>query len=203
MVIEHIFDTIQLILNKNRRGSIKVSQLRIAVKAAVTDFYNEELDDYRVTGIIPSSLKPFVKDSSTLTLTSGVVATPNDFTKEIIFKTEYGDEGEFLTPEAFNDRLRSRIVAPTGEFPVAKVQDNKIIVQPDEIEKIILTYFRIPTDFVYATTTDGDGRGYTFNSGASTDTEFGLEYSGNIIKKALTYLGVAVQNKEAAEFGLS
>lgn len=202
MVIEHIFDTINLVFNKSRRGSVKVSQITTAVIAAQLDYFNEQLEIYRSTGVIPAPLKPFIRDA-TITLTSGVGALPTLFSKEITFITDCGAEGEFLSHEAFDDRKRSLIVPPTEEFPVAKIQNNTIVVLPSDTAKITLTYFKSPADIVYATTTDGDGRGYTFNSGGSTDIEFRSEYSQPIIKLALQYLGVGLQNADAANFGLS
>ena len=204
MVIEHIFGGIDLVLNKARRGSVKTSQVITAVKSAAQDFYNSELDAYRAAAIIPSSLRKFVKTVS-VSITSGEGPLPSDFAKEITFVTDCGSEGDLLSPGAFNDRKKSFIIPPTEDHPIAKVQDGKIIVDPDETDLLDLTYFRTLSDppFVYATTTDGDGRGKTFNSGASTDIEIGIEYSGEIIKRALVYLGVANQNKDAAEFGLT
>jgi hypothetical protein len=199
MVIDHIFSTIAFLSNKNRRGVLKHQDINLAVKSAQSDFYNDELKIYRETGIIPTSIKRFVK-STELTIINGEAALPVDFSREVSFLTDYGQEGDFLHPEAYQDRKNSYIIPPDEEFPIAKIQDSKIIIEPDDLQKITLTYFRTPVDFAYSVAVDGDGRGYTITG--TTDIEFGIEYSNEIIRRALLYLGVSMQNKDVEQIGI-
>lgn len=202
MIIEHIFDTITLILNKNRRGFVKTSQKSTAVTAAMYEFFDSEVEIYRKTGFIPESIKKFVK-TLPLTLTSGVSNLPSDFVQEVTFDTDCGSQGTFLTQEEYLDRVNSTILDPDQENPIAKIQNGQIIVAPDEFTTINLVYIRIPTAFVYATTLSGDSRSESFNSGGSTDIEFGYAYTGDIIRRALAFLGVAFQNNEALQVAIN
>lgn len=202
MVIEHIFDTIALILNKNRRGFVKTSQKITAVKQAMYDFFTSEVNVYRNTGVIRASVKPFVKTVDII-LVDGNGNLPSDFAQEIVFESSCGSEGTFLTQEEFKDREKSTILAPDQQNPIGKIENSKIFVQPDEFTGVSLVYIREPVDFVYATTTAVDGRSISFDVGASTDIEFGIEDSGEIIRIALLYLGVAFQNKEAMELAIA
>jgi hypothetical protein len=202
MVIQHIFDTITLILNKNRKGFVKTSQKNIAVRAAMFGFFLQEVEIYRKTGVINASVKPMVKTTNII-LTSGLGNLPSNFSQEISFETSCGKEGTLLTPEEYMDRKNSSILAPDQENPIAKIENKKIYIQPDEFIAIDLVHFREPAEFVYATTLAGDGRSETFNPAGSTDIEFGYEESEEIIKRALVYLGVAFQNNEAFQLGLS
>jgi hypothetical protein len=200
MVISHIFDSIRLVLNKTRRGFVKKSEISTAIKMAINDLYNNELEWYRTEGIISSKIKRFV-ESASVTLTTGLGPLPVDFVKEISFSTNAGWEGTFLTPEEFKDRENSLILTPDEENPIASIRDNKIIVRPSDLPSVTLDYFRAPVDFIYATTADGDGRGEVFNSGASTDVEFDVVVSGEIIRRSLLYLGAGKQNQEALQIG--
>lgn len=202
MTIEHIFDTITLILNKNRRGFVKTSQKVTAVHAAMYDFFNGELEAYRKTKFIPASVKKFSKPA-TLTLTSGSANLPTDFSQEISFETSCGKQGTFLTIEEFLDRKNSSILDPDQDNPIAKIENGKFVIQPDEYISVILNYFRVPNEFVYATTVSGDSRGETFNEGGSTDIEFTIDHSFSIIRRALMYLGVAFQNNEALQLAMA
>jgi hypothetical protein len=202
MTIDFIFDIVNLVLNKNRRGFIKTSQKVTAVKSAMYSFYSDELEVYRKTGVIPSSIKKFAK-SSPLTLTNGSANLPTDFNQEINFETDSGYEGTILTPEEYLDRKNSFIIAPDQENPIAKIENGKIYVQPDEFTTITLTYFRIPTAFVYATTVAGDNRSETFNSGASTDIEFSIEFAWEIARRSLLTLGAGFQNAEALQLAVN
>jgi hypothetical protein len=173
-----------------------------AVKMAVNDLYNSELDLYRQTGLISSKIKRFVKTGS-VTLTSGAGPLPSDFVREINFVTNTGKEGTILTQEEFQDRVTSYILGPDDDNSIGKIQDNQIIIEPEEYPSIDLDYFRAPVDFVYATTPDGDGRGETFDAGNSIDVEFDTTVSGEIIRRALLYLGAGTQNQEAVVIGMS
>jgi hypothetical protein len=202
MVIEHIFDTIALILNKNRRGFVKTSQKITAVKQAMYDFFTSEVNVYRKTGVLTASVKPFVKTIEII-LVDGNGNLPPDFAQEVVFETSCGNEGTFLTQEEFKDREKSTILAPEQQNPIAKLENSKIFLQPDEFTGLNLVYIRTPVDFVYATTVDVSGRSVSFDEASSTDIEFGVEDSGEIIRIALLYLGVAFQNKEAMELAIA
>lgn len=202
MTIEHIFDTITLILNKNRRGFVKTSQKVTAVHAAMYDYFNSEVEIYRKVKIIPASVKKFSKPAA-LTLTNGTANLPTDFTQEISFETSCGKQGVILTIEEYLDRIHSSILDPDQENPIAKIENGKIVVAPDEYTSVTLNYFRVPNEFVYAVTVAGDGRSETFNEGASTDIEFTIDHSFSIIKRALMYLGVAFQNNEALQLAMA
>lgn len=202
MTIEHIFDTITLILNKNRRGFVKTSQKITAVTAAMYDFYTSQVELYRKTGFIPSAVKKFVKPA-TLILTTGSANLPTDFSQEVTFETSCGSQGVFLTPEEFRDRVNSSILDPDQQNPIAKIENDKIVVLPDEFTDVSLIYFRLPNPFVYATTVSGDSRSEVFDESSSTDMEFSLEDSGEIIRRALLYLGVAFQNQEALQLAVN
>ena len=202
MVIEHIFSAIRLVLNKKRKGFVKTSEISTALKMAVNDLYSFELDLYRKTGVISSKLKSFVKTAS-VTITSGEGPLPADFVKDINFLTNAGKEGTILTPEEFNDRTSSLILQPDEDDPIAKVQDDTLFVSPIDLPSVDLIYFSAPVDFVYDTTVDGDSRGENFNAGGSTDIQFDVTVSGDLIRRALLYLGVGFQNDGAAQVGSS
>lgn len=202
MVIEHIIDIVTLILNKNRRGFVKTSQKVSAVRAAMYDFYNAELEVYRKTKVIPESIKKFTKPLP-ITLTSGVANLPGDFVQEITFEANCENQGVFVTIEEFQDRIFSSILNPDQENPIAKIQNGTIVAAPEELLSLTLIYFRIPTDFVYGTTLAGDSRSETFDVTTSTDIEFGYAYSFEIIRRALLYLGIAFQNEEALKLAIS
>src|SRR5262245_52396507 len=131
MTIEHIFDTITLILNKNRRGFVKTSQKATAVTAAMYDFFDSECEVYRKTNVIPASIKKFSKPA-TIVLTNGTGNLPTDFAQEITFETDCGSQGVILTVEEFKDRVHSSILEPDQQNPIAKIENGKIIVEPDE-----------------------------------------------------------------------
>ena len=202
MVIEQIFDTINLVLNKQRRGFVKTSQKITAVTAAMYDFFRSEAEFYRKTGVLPASLKEFVKPVE-LVVTDGIANLPTDFAQEVSLETDCGSQGVFLSPEEYYDRLQSSILDPDQANPIAKCINGKLYIAPDEFTTITLTYLRTPSEFTYATTVAGDGRSETFNEAGSVDIEYGMEFSNEIARRALAYLGVAFQNAEAFQLAIN
>lgn len=214
MTIDLIVRLIVLLFNKYRRGQIKLPNILDVIKAAINQFYFEELKKFRESSkdIIPEPLKNYVITSAVSlttnaawgTATSGLPTvaytgqqqTAIAFVKGITFVTDNGYEGTILQPSEFADRMYSLIIPPTNEFPIAKIENNAIFVKPASINKINLTFFRLPLDFVYATTADADGRGYTFNPGGSTDTDLNPTYVFEIVKRAAVILGIPYQNPD-------
>ena len=203
MVIEHIFNMITMVLNKDRRGFVKTSQKTLAVKQAQYDYFDTQVEVYRKTRVIPACIRKFVKTATITPLTSGSANLPTDFAQDASGETSCGRELTIVTQEEWMDRIHSEILAPDQQNPIAKIENGKIYVQPDEFTGIDLVYFRKPNDFVYATTVSGDGRSEIFDSGSSTDIEFSIEHTREIVRRALLYLGVSFQNKEAFEFAVN
>jgi hypothetical protein len=217
MTIDLIVQSLFLLFNKYRRGQINLINVRLAIKIALYQYYNNELDKYRNgrNDVIPEPIKNYV-------ITQPITLTPNTngsafatlpvvaytgsqqtsstaFAKGITFTTDYGYEGTIVQQEEFADRMISQILPPTNEFPIAKIQSNSIYVLPAQILRIQLTYFRLPTDFVYAVTNDADGRGFVFNAAGSTDIDINPLYMGEIVKRAAVILGIPYQNPDLGD----
>lgn len=206
-----------MLFNKYRRGQVKITNVTYAIKLALYEFYNEELNKYRtgMNDVIPVTISNYVT-TQPITLSSpnpnpvggatailplatytGALQTSTiAFSKAITFFTDFGFEGTIVQPEEFADRMASLIIPPTNEFPVAKVQGGSIYVLPTQITRINLTYFKLPVDFNYAVTYDADGRGFVFNPSGSTDTDINPLFAGEIAKRAAVILGIPYQNPD-------
>lgn len=299
MTIEAIFDTIQLIANKKRRGFIKTGDLQLYVQAAIRDLHNELLDEFRAGGKLPDKLRPFrttsavsftsgsatlptdfadvvsfqgtvsgedyeakvartdlewvqrnktnlfkdarifapdhwFKKEGTIALTGGVGSLPSDYVDNLGVFTASGEEGNIVSEEEYHELVKSKICAPTTAEPIGRIRSNQVEVNPSSIASINITYYafptqyvplvrttganveilpvsvasgklhyiKTPTEIVYNTTTDVDGRGVTFTSTGSTDTEFEENAINDIVAKALIYLGMTLQAPELAQFEL-
>lgn len=202
MTIDLIFQAIRMILNKERKGFVKTSQIVYAMKLGIQNYFVKNLDEYRASGIIPDAIRPMVK-IATVTLTNGSGSVPTGFEKEVSFTVPGINNfaGDFLPNDEFRDRRNSVIVGPTQDDPIAEIIGNTVRVEPSDTASIELIYIGKPIDIVYAETIDGDGRGSTFNSGGSTDTDFTISNVPDLVKEALVYLGVKQQDQPAAQLG--
>ena len=86
------------------------------------------------------------------------------------------------------------IAHPVEKRAVAMVQGSNLLVNPTTATTAKYTYIATPTILVYATTTDGDGRGKSFNDGSSTDTDFLYASAGDLVARSLFYLGLRNQD---------
>lgn len=75
MTIDLIFQSIRMVLNKERRGFVKTSQIVYAMKIGIQNYFVKNLNEYRATGIIPDPIRPMVK-TATVTLTNGSGTLP-------------------------------------------------------------------------------------------------------------------------------
>jgi len=217
MTIDLIVQWIVLLFNKYRRGQIKLVNVQYAIKLALYQFYNEELAKYRygTNDVIPETIKNYVITQAitlttpnptptggatallpTATYSGSLQTATNAFSKAITFFTDFGYEGTLVQPEEYADRMVSLIIPPTNEFPVAKVQSGSIFVLPAQVNRINITYFKLPVDFNYAVSYDSDGRGFSFNAGGSTDIDINPLFSSEIAKRAAVILGIPYQNPD-------
>lgn len=198
--IGYIVDTIEMTLRKERRGILKKSQIQTAVRVGVNNLFNKLLVQYRITGLVPTPLQPFIS-TVTLSLTSGATPVPENFSKEITFyiPSVNSNPAVFMNRAEFQERNNSILMPPSELDPVGIIESNYIHVRPINTTSITFTYIKKPTDVVIGTTASLDGRSASYDDASSVDTEFYVEYSPDIIKEALQFLSVPHQDPNAAQ----
>lgn len=190
---ESVYNGITLILNKERRGVVKPSQITGAIELAYDEILIELTGEFKKSGIVPSSLEFYVTND-TLTFSSGLADTP----------TDYMDSGSLVYDEEvmvdivdndmeWADRLSSKLIPPSEEYPIARVLKDKIQISPNTMTTgFVFNYIERPDAWFSITwTVDGDGRGKTIN----TITDY-VKFKKNLIpeaiKKALVYMGATL-----------
>jgi hypothetical protein len=195
-----IYNTIQQTLRKNRQGTLRVSEVQMAINIGISNFFEKQLRLFRVSGFIPAPLEPLVT-TETISLSSGSASVPSDFAKEVTFYVREinGTPAEFLNISEFIDRQTSQILNPTRENPIGTIAAGNISVYPSDIDEIEFTYIKRPIEVDIATTVSG--RMLEYDDSNTTDTDIRPEYAPNIIKEALMFLGIQEQNPGAVELG--
>lgn len=202
--IGFILEAIEMTLRKERRGMLKKSQIQTAVRVAINNYFDKQLSLYRASGILPSPLHTLVK-TSTISLTLGNSALPADFCKEITFyiANVNSNPAEFLDKAQFEERKNSVLIPPTDIDPIGTIGGGYIYVRPSTVQQIILTYIKVPTEIVIATTSSVDGRNLDYNDSSSVDTDFGIESVPDLIKESLQFLSIPQQDEGAASLGVT
>lgn len=119
MSIESIVETIKLLLNKHRKGMVKESYIKTAIQNAEIDLYNELLNEFRKTGIVPVKLYPFLK-SAAGAFTAGLYDISSDGRElvscQIQSGTDYWDAKVARNDKEWTSRKLSDLI-PDPERP--------------------------------------------------------------------------------------
>ncbi len=99
---------------------------------------------------------------------------------------------------------KQSVLAPADSLDAyALVDGSTTLVLPTSLASINLKYFRTPNPIVYAVTVDGDGRGTTFTTSGSTDTEFNDDVKNELVRAACFHLGVSIDDQDAISIGVA
>lgn len=193
-----IYETIQATLRKSRKGTLRVSEVELAINVGIINFFEKQLQLFRIAGYVPSPLEPLLK-TTTVNLTDGSSTLPADFAKEVTFwvTTVNGAPAEFMNMAEFIDRQTSVILPATEEDPIGTIAGGSILVRPQNLEQIKFTYISRPISVVIGTTTNG--RVLIYSDSTTTDTNIRPEYAPDIVKEALMFLSVSEQDQNAAQ----
>jgi hypothetical protein len=202
MTIETIFATIKEVLRKNRKGSLKDSQIQTAVRVGINNYFDNQLRLYRATGSVPSTLRPLLR-TVPVQIINGVGLLPLNFAKEVTFYVYNVNSmhADFLGRQEFEERKNSVLMPPTEIDPVGYIEDGNVLVRPINLSSIQFSYIKKPVEIVYNTTPTEDNRDTVFNIIGSIDTEFAIESVPDIVKEALQFIGVPQQDEGAIQLG--
>jgi len=148
------------------------------------------------------------KGTFSVTSTTGTQALPADYVEGLtIYLTTTGGtpiEGTLYNWDEFLEIQNSSILAPTTSFPAAtifldtdntkKIQFSPVPATSGITHTYTLVYFKLPAVAVYNYTTDNYG-GFTYNQTGSVDLDWDARYYGDILARALMYLGISLDNQ--------
>ena len=167
--VKLIYNTIRDLANKDARGFVTPDEFNSFAEAAQMSVFNNILNDIAVAarssrasdpgrnfsvrkGLV-EDLSTFSKKASGVAVTNGIAQRPADMYRVISVTTKsqlsLGRKRDKQVEIVYDDEkidriLRSSLSAPSNDFPVALVSDS-IEVFPENIRKINVRYYRVPT----------------------------------------------------------
>ena len=147
------------------------------------------------------------REITATTINTITVGTP--FESLIPDKTEFkvsgkGSEKEIdmLRDSEFRSRKSSKLLPPTEEYPIGKIEANQISVAPetldvpqgDQTSGVYIEYLKKPTDVQLFFTLSTDGRTEIVNEQTSIDTEWDERALPELIKMMATTLGITLND---------
>ena len=216
--VDTVYKKVLAILNKESRGFLTPDEFQRIGSQVQLDLLDKAFHDYNraiakesigrgglgyadIPKKIQDRIDPFYATSS-VTLTSGVGTLPT-FYNIISVSTDSGlTDIERVEKAKLSFLLSSSLTAPSTTFPVYYVTGSTLTINPSSITSIDINYVSVPSDPIWAYTTDDNGAfTYTTTTGATVTpttgyVDFGLHPSSEVdlILGILRYSGVIIKD---------
>ena len=208
IAIQDVHDFIRGLIKKNKGGFVSPKDIDRAVNRASVDWMSAILSKYSRTKKFEFDHLLVKKATFNVTYTTGVQSLPADYVEGLtIYLTVTGGtpvEGTLYNWDEFLEIQNSSILAPTTSFPAAtifldadgtkKIQFSPVPASAGITHVYTLVYFKLPVTAVYNYTTDNYG-GFTYSASGSVDLDWDARYYGDILARALMYLGISLDNQ--------
>lgn len=222
MTIDEIYKAVQFFSNKEQRGFITPSEFNLLAKQAELELFNKRLNvlkeksqPKRTAGYYSESLTPevaeqdlapFLKNDSaqvtSLAGSGGHATIKASYIQSISILDNI--PVEIVKPENVNQILRSSLVKPSMEYPIALLSGHSqgaylLTVFPSSISSINILfyeYFYSPPKWAYVTVAGKP----VYNASNSSPFHFGSHVHGEIVMKILEYLGVHLREAEIVQY---
>lgn len=215
MNISQIYDWTTYVLNKYQSGSLlSPDEFNLACKVISRELFNVKVglpemyqpgapyppQAWQVTQKITDDLKPFIKDT-TIDKSQGFFPLPSDYAafsslsyKYILNSTTGGNPYheqnyiDVVTDSELRVRLADNVIMPTLKYPVATYRASGILIYPEDIARVTLTYLRYPLDPVFGYTVSNDE--YIYDPSASVQVEFPETLHPEFCMRIARYAGI-------------
>lgn len=198
--IKSIVDQVQFYLGKQESGEVSVENILRELNTESYNVFDELVLKYAETRIISEFLQPFHNITDPTTIQSGNMNKPEGFQHATGIILEDGTPVEILERGMYNLRLNHPNKPPTTSYPICIMYLNKIQFAPADLDqKAILSYFKEPTQAVYATEISGDE--YVYNDNESVDFEWDHQtIIDRIVMRTLANFGVPLKDGELIQY---
>lgn len=234
MTIDEIYKAVQFFANKEQRGFITPSEFNLLVRQAELELFNKRLNILKEKSqpkksagfysesltpqIAEQDLAPFLKiepllmSSDTNPNLGASVDVVSSYIQAITILAD--DENalvlnvpvEIVKPENVNQILRSSLVKPSMEYPIALLSRGgqgkyRISIFPEDVKTINVYHYinasvLSPPKWDYVTVAGKP----VYNVTSSKDPNFGSHVHGEIVIKVLEYLGVHLREPEVVQY---
>jgi len=110
-----------------------------------------------------------------------------------------------VSPETINKVLRSSLVKPSAEYPVALLSSGqgsmRVQVFPEELTRIVVYYYKNPESFPAWNYITIAGKP-VYDPTSSVQSNFGPRVHGELVLKILEYLGINLREVELANYAM-
>tara|TARA_R110001592_G_scaffold260755_2_gene525508 strand:+ start:6586 stop:7290 length:705 start_codon:yes stop_codon:yes gene_type:complete len=223
MTINEIYNAVKFFANKEQKGFVKPSEFNTLAKQAQLEVFNEKMDkirkfksaertgtNYRASVEDPTD---FLSEISNLLVDNNLSYNSStnlfnrigsdSYIEEIYYTNSSGKptKVEIVSKHNINKLLRSNLIAPSIDYPVALLKSNGIEVFPTNITSgIKMSFYKIETHPSFGYVASGDD--YVYNSSTSFQFELPESTHNDIIIKICKYIGINLRDAELTNYAV-
>lgn len=207
--VKEIFDTVQSLALKQGHGTIAISEFDRFASIASKSLYNQKMgfdsDDYKLGKVlaksgpgmnkeIDKSLSVFLQPDVEINLANGEGPWPESLGFVDLITTPEGVEVTWKPKHLIPSYIKSTIDSPTADNPIYTDRGTGVKVYP-ALPKVLVTYYKIPTDVKYGYTINGAGRA-AYSASASVNFEWPEGNRMELITRILSLIGISIRDTE-------
>ena len=223
MTINEIYNAVKFFANKEQKGFVKPSEFNTLAQQAQQEVFNEKMDkirkfksaertgtNYRASVEDPTD---FLSEISNLLIETNLSYNSStnlfnridsdSYIEEIYYTNNSGKptKVEIVSKHNINKLLRSNLVAPSVDYPVALLKSNGIEVFPTNITSgIKISLYRVVSSPVFGYVASGDD--YVYNLATSSQFELPESTHNDIIIKICKYIGINLRDAELTNYAV-
>lgn len=212
-----IFDIVQTLAQKQKHGTITISEFEKFANMASGDLFNERIgsirDLYKLGKGIPKvapgmnkqvdeALSPFFVKDAPVALVAGVGTVTGSELIDTV--TLNGVPVKWVPHFKVGSYLRSTIDFPTVDYPI--YEDNDVVVNdvsisglavyPKTATQVLVSYYRFPRAIKYNYTVDPVKRRPVFNPTGTIDFEWRPTEKLQLVFRICKYIGLSIRDNE-------
>jgi hypothetical protein len=207
--IDKVYRFVQFVANKESRGWISPEEFNVNAELAQIVAYSKREAVFLASKQILNDMRPFMKNSATLTPVAGIVAYPADMRHFISgwYVTGSLPINEYTQGE-WKLAINSTIIAPTALYPGCVQRENGLEVSPATVN-VEMEYLASPVAPQWNYTVSASGRPvYSESAGVLTPTgsvDFGFDeiLFLEIAMLILANCGVNLGMENVAQYGMA
>ena len=214
--VNTVYRTVLSLLNREQRGFMTPDQYNRFARMAQLDLFEKSFADYnryltrKETGTINDEYANLAKSakekidmfstSSTLTFSSGISSTPENYYKCIMISTSSrATEVQEISKSDLPHITSSKLTAPSTSFPIYYKQGSNIYIFPTTISSATLDYLYKPTDPNWAFTTGATYGDMAYASSSSINFQLHDSEEVPLIIKILSLAGVTIKDPNVVQ----
>jgi hypothetical protein len=193
-MIELAHKVIREQIRKYRAAYKSPEEIDNALYRGLIDFYNDLFKSKQNSQQLSRYLKEQVCNISG----TNIFDLEADFHKPVNVISVVGGfpyEGDILSETEWLDRIKSLIIPPTLQNPIARIIGDKVEFYPSDAGNFKLVYYRAPEKPVFAYTVDVNGRDITYNPVGSVDLDINEPAFDDVVVRAIGYLGISLSDQ--------